>query len=238
MRWGYDWLLNPATLKTPGAVAAGVDGVAWENLIVTPVKEGWMKPEEVGGDAKFDWWRRLREVECSWVNNRDESERFLYYDGPTTMRCPVTSALEEGRVVVRGAELAAGEKTFLQGQKITVGLMRDGFLITVHEGEATARLVSIPLTEKEAGGKWPVSLEARNVPGKADEVFLKAIVGRGLSDSEARGMVASWRKAFFETEGARLLMFLTAEDYQVFCPLEVLPAPTEMARVGVIWVEL
>jgi hypothetical protein len=238
MRWGYDWLINPAALKTPGGVAAGVDGVAWENLIVTPVKEGWMRPAEVGGDAKFDWWRRLREVECSWVNNGDESERFLYYDGPTMLRCPVTFAWEKGRVVVRGATLAAGEKTFLEGQKITTELMRHGLLITVQDGEATARSVSIPLTEKEAGGKWPVSLEARRVPGKADEVFLRAIVGRGLSDSEARGMAASWRKAFFKTEGVRLLMFLSAEDYGVFCPLEVTPAPTEMARVGVIWVEL
>ena len=96
--------------------------------------------------------------------------------------------------------------------------------------------MTIPVTE-QAGGKWPAVLKGERVAGTADDVFLKRVVEGGLSVSEAKGMVASWRKALFEAEGVRLLMFLSAEDYAAFCPLEIRPAATEMARVGVIWVE-
>ena len=51
-------------------------------------------------------------------------------------------------------------------------------------------------------------------------------------------MVDCWREAFFEREGVRLLMFLSAQDYERFCPMKVRPAATEVAWVGVIWVEL
>ena len=98
-----------------------------------------MKPAEVGGDAKFDWWRRLRAVECSWVNNGDESERFLYYDGPTMLRCPVGFGWEDGRVVVRGAKLAAGEHTFLEGQKMAAGPWRKGLVVRCMMGRLRYR---------------------------------------------------------------------------------------------------
>src|SRR5204862_4378749 len=63
-------------------------GVHWQSLIVSPARLGWMNPPAVPGEAKFKWWNRLREVECAWVSNRGEADRFAYYDGPTTLRTP------------------------------------------------------------------------------------------------------------------------------------------------------
>src|SRR5437868_2146843 len=81
-------------------------GSRWQSLIVTPSKLAWMQPPAVPTDNKYAWWNRLRQVPGSWVSSRGESERFLYYDGPTRARSPVTVRLVEGSLSfhVRGSE--------------------------------------------------------------------------------------------------------------------------------------
>jgi hypothetical protein len=60
----------------------------------------------------------------------------------------------------------------------------------------------------------------------------------GLTKEEATGLIASWRKQFFESPGRRLLTILNREDYDEICPLRIRPLPTETARVGIVLTEL
>ena len=59
-----------------------------------------MTPPMVPPDPQFGWWSRLRDVPCSWVANRGEAERFLYYDGPTKT-VPVAAALDPSGNTIR-----------------------------------------------------------------------------------------------------------------------------------------
>jgi hypothetical protein len=59
-----------------------------------------MTPLEVPTDDRFGWWRLLRDVPSSWVVSQGETERFLYYDGPTLARSPHWARLSETRLVV------------------------------------------------------------------------------------------------------------------------------------------
>ena len=86
---GYMWI-HPSSRRDPwrmvfSSSTAHPDamGLRWQSLIVTPEREAWANVPEVPGDSKFDWWRALRDVPGSWVTSQDETERFLYYDGPT-----------------------------------------------------------------------------------------------------------------------------------------------------------
>ena len=89
---GYEWLVpSRAPVVSASGVFGPLDGVCWQSLIVSPKRLGWMKPAEVGEGRGYAWWKGLREVDCSWVSHREESERFVYYDGPTALRCPVGS---------------------------------------------------------------------------------------------------------------------------------------------------
>ena len=65
----------------------------------------------------------------------------------------------------------------------------------------------------------------------------RAIEARGLTPSEAAGLVDCWRPAFFENPGHRALVFLTREEYDRACPMVIRPTPTETARVGLLWTE-
>jgi hypothetical protein len=111
---------------------------------------------------------------------------------------------------------------------------REGFFVRVNGARVTElRRVWVPIG---AQGHEAVREERISTADAAGE-FEKKLRGRGLSESETGGFLASWRKEFFETEGARVLMFLDGKDYDGICPLRVRPKPTEVVRVGVVWVE-
>ncbi|MFI5382066.1 MAG: HEAT repeat domain-containing protein, partial [Tepidisphaerales bacterium] len=96
-REGYPWLLPAHRLsgrKSRSFTDTGRNdfiavGLRWQSLIVSPAQLPWMWPPVVADYAKYAWWSRLRQVPCSYVSSRGESERFLYYDGPTYMKAPL-----------------------------------------------------------------------------------------------------------------------------------------------------
>ena len=97
LREGYPWLAPSHSRHYVNYPVAA--GFRWQTLFVAPEKPDWMKLEPVQ-DPQFAWWERLRDVNCSWVDNRGESERFLYYDGPTELPSPVRVRKETGHLVI------------------------------------------------------------------------------------------------------------------------------------------
>jgi len=235
---GYEWLVpsRPPVITSDGLFGS-LSGLSWQNLIVSPTKQGWMKPVEVGTEPGHAWWKGLREVACSWVSNREESERFVYYDGPTALRCPVRFIWEGGRLKASPARLSRTDLTFLQVPPVELERTRSGLLVQVEKGRVTGQWVTIPLTLNSIDRMVPRVLPRTEVRGSALGAFSSKLTERGMTDSEKRGMIDSWRQAFFEREGVRLLIFLSARDYERFCPMTVKPAATEVVRVGVVWVE-
>src|SRR6185295_4055252 len=65
-------------------------GLRWQSLLVMPERQAWMHEPPVPDDAKYRWWKRLRQVPSSWVWNQGEADRFVFYDGPTNAPTPVT----------------------------------------------------------------------------------------------------------------------------------------------------
>ncbi|MDB5319760.1 MAG: hypothetical protein JWN40_1391 [Phycisphaerales bacterium] len=240
MREGYPWL-TPGHLNGKASIGYGLAevGFRWQSLIVSPTKLGWMHEVAVGDDARFHWWKHLREVDSAWVSNRGESERFLYYDGPTMITSPVAYSLVGGQLVAGAAPRPADAeaKGFNSRPVWAVGYKatRDALLIRVKNGAAAlAERMDVPVViQPDMPG-----LHGRKLPGGAEAALTVMLRERGLTPSEAAGMIAAWRKAFFEKEGTRLLIMMTQSDYDTMCPLAVRPTPTEVTRVGVIWVEL
>ena len=70
----------------------------YDGLIVTPNKPDWAKIPEVKDDQRFKWWETLRDVPCSWVTSNGETERFLYYDGPSKLPAPFKVSIGENKL--------------------------------------------------------------------------------------------------------------------------------------------
>ena len=189
-------------------------GLRWQSLIVSPEKLSWMQPPQVPGNPNYQWWSRLRDVPCSWVSSRGEADRFVYYDGPTLEPSPVL--ISESMHVQSSLTDSAS-----------------GLYIIVRNGQAAG--VDMPLTKFE---RSPM-VSQFTLHGSQVEARLKSILKTmKLTDAEADGLIASWRRQFFGTEGRRFLTIFHGADYDHLCPLTIRPEPTEKVRMGILLSEM
>lgn len=223
IRQGYPWL-SPSHTKQHTSAISGV-GFRWQSLIVMPEKAKWMKLEPVT-EKKYQWWNRLREVPSSWVHSRGESERFLYYDGPTEYPSPIAASLNANGVEVHVPS----------GYRFPESLDRKLFFIEVANGTVAA--CEEPSKFARLHRRWTMSID--ELPYHGDSVIKRLsqiLVAYGLSLDEADGLVDCWRPQFFETDGKRLITVFGKSEYDKLCPITVFPTPTEFARVGIVLTE-
>ena len=246
---GYPWLTPPH--RRHGSFSGGMGtvgneitdlGLRWQSLIISPNQQSWMTPSRIADRQRYEWWERLRSVPSCWLSSQDESERFLYYDGPTRMSSPVQAVVKGKRLqlqslpmpsaAVAGREDDGGPHA---GQVADDhGTTRHGLYIEVTARRATAKVVPV------ADGPSDVDLEAiaAMTAAAAQKHFLAMLTQYGLTADEASGLADVWKRQFWETPGKRLLVVLSARDYDAMCPLNIRPKPTELVRLGVLLTEL
>lgn len=220
---GYPWLI-PCHTKRYVTTMTDV-GFRWQTLLVSPKKLDWMSLEPIT-DQKFAWWNRLRKVECSWVSNRGESERFLYYDGPTELASPVKASLESDYVKV-----AVPNQYLIRDE-----IKRTHLFLNFSNGKISATKDSAEFSKEKRSTELPIA----KLPyqGEAvEEQLMEILIQYGLNVEEAKGLVDCWRPQFFETEGKRLLTIFGNVEYQNLCPISITPDPTELRRVGIVLTE-
>ena len=246
---GYPWIDPPH--RTIGSMDASMSyspinevtalGLRWQSVIVSPTRLAWMVPPAVPADPRFAWWERLREVDCAWVSNRGEAERFLYYDGPTTAAAPIAVSQEGHRLRFRRSAPQPADAASRRGPNrpftpLTTGGLSEhhGFLIRVVGGWISG--IAVP----EVDGIDDLDLTDRaSLDGEpATAAMLHGMLTTaGLSNSEAAGLIDCWRPQLFHTQGSRFLLLMTAADYDALCPIRVDPPPTELVRVGLVLTE-
>ena len=215
------------------AAIAGM-GMRWQSLIVTPTPVAFTHLADVPAEARYDWWKRLRETPCSWISSRGESERFLYYDGPTIMPSPVIMKLENGELKWTQTDYARPSEPE-RPKSVEDKHMRSALYVEVHGGNIRGFWIDNDYLQGENSMAVSERLEAGSTIRAAD--FAARLIKHGLNEDEAAAMVACWKKTFFETDGWRALVILSQADYESLCPMTVRPWPTQVARVGVVWTE-
>src|SRR6185295_6554155 len=65
----------------------------------------------------------------------------------------------------------------------------------------------------------------------------RILIGQGLYPKEARAMIETWRDSWFE-EGARIFYIVPNRAVDSILPLDIKPAPSQIARVFVGRMEL
>ncbi|MFT5522491.1 MAG: hypothetical protein ACI9HK_000435 [Pirellulaceae bacterium] len=245
---GYPWLVP--RIARVGPVGGSMSmmnsisdvGVRWQSVICSPTKRHWMSPPKVAKDAKYQWWERLRKVQSSWLSNMDESERFLYYDGPTNVSPPTFTVYKKNSLEINENDMFSQSKSNFRSvlnpeliqTPTTQNPSRHVLLIRVEAGEIAGE--DRPLTEP----KITIDL-TQEPPLSGDQVaakLLELLTKYGLTQSEAMGLIDAWRPQFFQTNGLRLLTIMTPADYDRCCPLLMQPLPTEVVRVGIVLQEL
>ena len=243
-----EWLksIDDKAKKTgirPKGTGISAMGLSWQSLIVNPVRESWGALAEVPDSYGYRWWTSLREVPSCWVTSQGESERFLYYDGPTLAKPPVTAKLEAGKLLLNTwAMLPTRFKSTYHEprEKLARNRLkprgRDCLYVEVSPGQP--RAIHFHLLPVAGVDETLNLVEQTWLKGdSAEQALLDILLHRGLTKEEAAGLIASWRERFFQAPGQRLLTFLTPAEYDRMCPLEIRPATTEQVRVGIVLTE-
>jgi hypothetical protein len=210
-------------------------GLRWQSLIVSPTKLAWMTDAAVPADPKFAWWNRLRKVDSSYVSSRGESERFMYYDGPSMGPAPVTAVYRDGTLFWRRVIATPPSGT----RVVAVSAGHQSMFVECDGGGAVGAIVLPDGKADGPGGDELKTAGRARFNGVAAEAWLlKHLKLHGLNEGEAMGLMDCWRERFFTTAGRRMLTVASGADYEAVCPMTVRPPPTEMARVAVFWHEL
>jgi hypothetical protein len=207
-------------------------GLRWQSLILSPERAAWMQLPAVPDDPKFRWWDDLREVPSAWVTSRGETERFLYYDGPTMARTPLKATLD-------GATLRLMAKDVFDSTSVTSRQFPDPFdrksCLFIDTQQSPPRAFAFrPVEMFGLEEKLPLADQTWVRGDEIEPAFLELLLQQGLTKEEAAGLLDSWRERFFQTRGQRLLTLLTPAEYDRMCPLKVRPPATETVRVGVV----
>jgi hypothetical protein len=217
-------------------------GVRWQRLIVSPTRLAWMRPPDVPAGQQYAWWTRLRDVDCSWVSSQNESERFLYYDGPTRLKAPLRATVTAG-IVHFQTGLPDEDAWWEQVLGVMERPMRGDPPVCLCRGGSLIVQVTLPgiraaWIDRAAPGLSQSLSDLPLVGAAVESRLVSAIQARGLNASETAAMIDCWRETFFVKPGLRVLLLLSAEEYDALCPLTIRPRPTERARVGIVWYEL
>jgi hypothetical protein len=169
-------------------------------------------------DASRSHYYLARETDASPLRVNSENEKFLFYRGVGGFEPPISARVaSDGRIVVSNPTGdAIGDIILFENRGGTMAYQ-------VRHG------VSGQLTLE------PPALDGEFVPPQAE--LEQILIARGLYPKEAKAMVDTWRDSWFE-EGTRLFYIAPRRAIDSILPLEIDPAPAEVARVFVGRLEL
>lgn len=201
------------TLRLAGPVAA----LDWS--VTFGAKNGDQPLDEPPAVPEGHWMGFARDVDAPLLAVGPQREHFLFYEGTIDYANPVVVE-GTGSSVVRNA----GDHPLLDAMWIScVG----GSLSTQGLGDivpgATARIGPPPGTE------W---MRAKETPDGAERSLVSRLVAAGLFEKEALAMARTWRSAFFERPGVRIVYRLPQDVYDRLLPLTVTAGvPVQTTRV-------
>jgi hypothetical protein len=204
----------------------------WKLYLKEFPKEGHFRPPAgfQPADVPADhWFARLRDVDAaelysegSW-NNLGASwdrEKFVYYDGFVPAPRCLEVFFKENKIGVKSLVGFPVYDLFVidrrQPDKIHVG--------QCDEVPSKAELTDLAMKEVH-GERWRA---------EAMHDLLGRLQKAGLYADEAKGLVETWKKDFFQGPQITLLYRLPQAEYDRLLPLTVTPAADKVVRVGVV----
>ena len=204
----------PANLNGIDTTLRSLTGaIEWRNINVQPDTEPSLPVEN-----RPSRYYAARETDAAPITVGGQHEKFLFYRGLGRIPVPLSARVSgDGTVIVETRRLDRVPTVILfENRRGRVGYR------SVRDVETT------------------VAVESPSLDGSLSQLLEDletTLVANGLFPKEAHAMVETWRDSWFE-EGSRLIYILPSRAVDAILPLEVEPAPVQIARVFVGRIEL
>lgn len=216
------WFPNAtASLPPVGALTKIAGGSMTWQVQLDPKLDPALAPAVAADDI----WAPSRKVAATMLSHGGEVERFIFYRGLGRFELPVRVVADIGNhVTIHNDGKEALPAVFLLlatpdgGQVVSLGALAAGSSLQTEVPNPQAGLQQLVVS--------------------ASTALHGALQTVGLYDDEARAMVDTWSKSYFQTPGLRVLYVLPAAWTDKLLPLTVTPAPTAVVRVLVGRIEV
>lgn len=205
-----EWFPHAAVTPAGGSTAGSASTLTWHNVTVSPgAAEDF--PVEHGASHYY----AARRTAATPLRSGSEMEKFLFYRGVGRFLPPITATVDgDGQVsVTTPADQPVGD----------VILFRNVRGRKAYE------------VRRAADGQ--VTVDPQVVDQEPASELERLLLAQGLYPDEASAMLDTWRDSWFE-EGTRLIYIVPRREIDRILPLQITPAPTEVARVFVGRMEL
>lgn len=183
-------------------------------------------PREIPAVAADEPWGLARQVRSAWVRTRPvdpstavEAEHYLFYRGLGRWQPKLTLA-HCGAAAIELTNAMADTVPFVA----VLELGRDGGRFAIG-----APIVAGG-TQQLAWHQQPLVRDRAMLAGQLGDAVHKALVASGLYEDEARAMVATWSRSWFQKDGARVIYLLPRREVDQVLPLSLTPRPRELVR--------
>src|SRR5438128_2640487 len=189
------------------------DAIEWRDVRISPNATAEF-PVEPGESHYY----AARETDAASLQVGSQKEKFLFYRGVGTFALPISAkAMGDGGILVKNlrADAVGGLILFEnRGGKLryqVAGTLRNEVTLDLRSQQASLR---------------PLEMDLERI-----------LVSQGLYPKEAQAMIETWRDSWFE-EGTRLFYVVPRHVIDSVLPLNIQPAPAQIARVFVGRMEL
>jgi hypothetical protein len=188
-------------------VGPSYKAIEWRDIQISPDTAGEF-PVERG----LSHYYAARETDAAPVRVASQNEKFLFYRGVGTLSLPISARAIDGKVSIKNLGSDPIESVILFENR---------------GGDHRYLFVGSLQTE--------MSIDAKSLQSNWAGLLMdleSILVKQGLYEKEARAMIETWRDSWFE-QGTRLFYIVPKPAIDSILPLEIQPAPSQIARVFV-----
>ncbi len=249
-----EWFPAPSAVRFPSQTLSMLDAsVTWTGELVAPGDTAAQAQIPSFKDGPGANYFHAREVPGAWIfkatkiasgfplpspptEKAKQSEKFIFYRGAGDHLPPFQVRAGDSRV--------PGDTYLSLMHSGYGGAIEAAFAISVKNGKGSWLPVNakLPATDPKTGSGLAVSVGSSlgepTTPLPKAEIELitamtRALAEAGLSQDEAKAMVATWGDIWFREPGTRILALLPRDWVDNALPLTITPAPKKLTRVFV-----
>ena len=191
-------------------------GMQWKGTLRAKPEEGTVPKVKEG-----DWWEKARGVDSLWFSQKDEADRFIFYEGTGLGEPTISTRIEGEKLILHNKDSEPAGMVLV--------ILNDGENRFVAEVDAIAPGAIASISQKELRSNAVTNEELEAISARQWKSY-------GMTDNEANAIASIWEEDLWENKGFLVVSRMPSHIYDKYIfPIKIEPKPDELVRAAVIF---